>query len=361
MRVPAVLLLLALCAHSVAAQPLAVPDLPEPLTNNAVAGVVREGKLELFTFMGLMANKTWRDITNRAWMWREGDGAWRELPRVPVPSGRLASIAAPVAGKVYLFGGYTVDEKGGEVSTPEVFRFDPGDHSYTAVAPMPTPVDDTVALVYQDRYIYLISGWHNTANVALVQLYDTRTDSWRRATDYAGTPVFGHVGGIAGRRMVVGGGVKVLPTAKPGQKYARSNETWIGEIDPHDPAKIQWTETAFRTAQKHYRMAGSPVPVGENFYVMLGGTGNPYNYNGIGYDGVPSEPNETVLYGSPDAAGSDLFGGKGLVLTMDHRGFVAHRGYGYVIGGMRAQQRVTAGVQIVDLTHPMAMFRRRKP
>lgn len=27
---------------------------------------------------------------------------------------------------------------------------------------MPVPVDDSVALVYRDRYVYLVSGWHET-------------------------------------------------------------------------------------------------------------------------------------------------------------------------------------------------------
>ena len=39
---------------------------------------------------------------------------------------------------------------------------------------MPVPVDDSVALSYKERYIYLISGWHNDGNVNLVQVYDTK-------------------------------------------------------------------------------------------------------------------------------------------------------------------------------------------
>jgi hypothetical protein len=343
------------------AEPLAVPDLPVPITNNAVSGFARDGRLHLFTFMGLGAGKTWREITNRAWGWREGDEAWRELPPVPVASGRLASVAVPTAGKVYLFGGYTVDEKGGEVSTPEVFCYDPGSDRWSAKSPMPTPVDDTVALVHQDRHIYLVSGWHNTANVALVQVYDTMTDTWRRATDYPGTPVFGHVGGITGNRIVVGGGVLLRKDPGSNLKYHASNETWIGEIDPADPTRITWAETSFRTGLRHYRAAGSPVSIGRDFVVFAGGTERPYNYNGIGYDGQPAEPAGYIFHGSPLLTNSALFGGRGGILTMDHRGFVAHQGYGYVLGGMRAGQMVTAGVHAFSLAHPMGNLPRRKP
>lgn len=48
---------------------------------------------------------------------------------------------------------------------------------------MPVPVDDSVSLTYQDRYIYLVSGWHKDDNVLNVQMYDSQTDIWVPATD----------------------------------------------------------------------------------------------------------------------------------------------------------------------------------
>lgn len=82
-------------------------------------------------------------------------------------------------GQVYIFGGYTVAADHSEHSIASVHRLDPADNTYTELTPMPVPVDDTLALVYRDRYVYLVSGWHETGNVNLVQLYDTETDIWQ--------------------------------------------------------------------------------------------------------------------------------------------------------------------------------------
>lgn len=66
--------------------------------------------------------------------------------------------------KVYIFGGYAVAADHSEHSVASVHRLDPAENTYAEVAPMPVPVDDTVALVYRDRYVYLVSGWHETGN-----------------------------------------------------------------------------------------------------------------------------------------------------------------------------------------------------
>lgn len=333
-------------------EPLPIPRLPQPLTNNAVAAVVSGGRLQVFTFFGLGAGKTWQDITNRAWGWREGDSAWHELPPVPVARGRLASTACTVAGKIYLFGGYTVDEKGGEVSTPEVFCFDPSTETYTPRAPIPIPVDDTVSLVYGDRYVYLVSGWHDKDNTSAVQIYDTQSNRWRRATDYPGPAVFGHAGAIVGGRIVITGGVQVLAEPKNGVKYAASATTRIGHIDPKDGTKIEWTgQSGPVTGLELYRMAAGVDPETRRV-VMAGGTTRPYNYNGIGYDKLPSEPSPGIaIYdlARPESPQAQLSLDPP---SMDHRGLVAHRGYFYLIGGMTQGQVVTAQVTSFKLGPP---------
>ncbi|MBI2518358.1 MAG: galactose oxidase [Opitutae bacterium] len=343
-------LLLALCLRLAAADgPLPVPDLPQPLTNNAVAALTREGRWEIYTFLGLGSGKTWRDLTNRAWAWREGDSAWRELPPVPVPSGRLAATACAVGGKIYLFGGYTVDAAGAEVSTPEVFRFDPATQAYTACAPMPVPVDDAVSAVYQDRYIYLVSGWHNTGNTSAVQVYDTRSDTWQRATEYPGVPVFGHAGGLAAGTLVIYGGVRVLPTPQDGLKYAPARQSWLGQIDPTDHAHIIWRPLQPPNNLSLYRSAATGVATWGGLVVFAGGSPRPYNYNGLGYDKHPSEPVAEVF--AYDVARGEWSSAAAVrtIATMDHRGLLEHKGVFYLVGGMMADQTVIARVTTFTL------------
>ncbi len=116
-----------------------------------------------------------------------------------------------------MIGGYTVAEDHAERSTPGVYRLDmaaqPG---WTRVATMPVPVDDAVALVHEDRYLYLVSGWSDSGNVNLVQVWDSRKNAWRQAEPWPGTPVFGHAGGMVDNRLAIVGGMNAArePTAR---------------------------------------------------------------------------------------------------------------------------------------------------
>lgn len=268
--------------------------LPEPVTNNAVAGLELDGQLMAYSFAGLHEGKTWRDVTADAYACNLTVRTCREIDGLPDGIGRLASVAVTVRGQIYIFGGYTVAEDHSERSTPEVWRFDPASETYTHITDIPVPVDDTVALVHQDRYIYLVSGWHDTDNVDLVQVYDVEEDRWFEATPFPGAPVFGHAGAINRDNVIhVCGGTRVVPPPGPGERrsFAATADCWLGSLGD-DPSQIEWS-------------AGIDVPNGA-FYrgaayrdsraiVFVAGTDNAYNYNGIGYNGEPSEPRSDTL------------------------------------------------------------------
>jgi N-acetylneuraminic acid mutarotase len=88
---------------------------------------------------------------------------------------RVATVATAINDVAYVFGGYTVVEDHSEMSVPDVYAYHVLEDKFKALAPMPVPFDDSIALPYQNCFIYLISGWHNDDNVNLVQLYDTKT------------------------------------------------------------------------------------------------------------------------------------------------------------------------------------------
>ena len=169
------LALVALGCESPAQEPL---QLPIAVANNAVAGLEIDGAPHVFSFSGLGVGKTHSDITSAAFSVDLRAGTVTRLADVPGGRGRLASIAVGLYDRIFIFGGYTVAEDGSEVSTPEVYAFNPFDGSYQRRADMPTPVDDTVAFAYANRYIYLVSGWHNDGNVTNVQVFDTWEDRW---------------------------------------------------------------------------------------------------------------------------------------------------------------------------------------
>ena len=334
MRLGCVVAMTSLVAASARSQ--MPPPLPMPVTNNAVAAGRIAGAWWIFSALGVDSTKRWSGITRRAHAWSSAKGKWSALPDVPGREGRIAATAQVVHGRLYLFGGYTVDAGGRERSLANVDVYDPATGRWTAGAPIPVAVDDAVSGVYRDSLVYLVSGWHDSDNVRDVQLYDVRHDRWSAATPIPGPGVFGHSGSLAGGRIVfIDGAAKQAS----GAKYALVPQVWVGTVSAGDPAHIEWTAGPAHPGPALYRAAAASCGM---WVLFAGGTANPYNYNGIGYDGRPSVPRDTVL-------AFDAGGGTWRVLapldapTMDHRGLAASGGSAWVVGGMRADQRVSAG------------------
>ena len=318
-------------------------SMPVALSNNAVAALDRYGRPYFYSFYGLSAGKSPADTVRLAYEYDVLDDRWAALPPVPAPDGVLASTAAGVDGRVYLFGGYTVDADGNETSLPHAFMFDPETRRYTRLPNLPQPVDDTVAMVYADRYVYLVSGWHQRDVVNTVQVFDTQRGEWFPATAFPGTPVFGHSGGAVGDTLMVVDGVTTRSNGAEGRRYAPVQQAWTGAINPDDPSIIQWERVPDHPGAPVYRAAGGDLSQ-RGWIVIAGGTANPYNYTGIGYDGRPSRPRADVYVF--DLLRREWIGaGDRRVRTMDHRALVSDGDQVYTIGGM-GPGRVTTGAVI---------------
>lgn len=318
------------------------PPLPDPVANNAVAASTVDGRDLIFTFLGLGAGKDFRAITTRAHALDVKSGRWAQLPDVPGSGGRLAATAQALGHRVYVFGGYSVAADGKETTSPAVDIYDVREGRYSRGADMPIPVDDTVSGVWRDRLIFLVSGWSSSNNVAGVQIYDPTQDRWARATPIPGTPVFGHAGGIAGDVIVYCGGARVHAPKSP--KYVPNAECYRGDIDPADPTRVAWRLIVHHPGSARYRAAAGPVQTGDVVGVMfVGGTSNPYNYDGVGYDGRPSEPEASSLFYDITRDGwvevPHL-----ATASMDHRGLVAIGGAWWTVGGFGAGQTVVPRV-----------------
>lgn len=343
--------LLLLVAPMEAGEESKLSPLPSPVSNNAVAISHDSGGAKIFSFMGIGPKKTWDAISTSAYEMDLSTGKWTEKRPVPGVAGRLAASAVALHDQVFIFGGYVVDAQGGETTVSDLNVLVPIENRYYRGKDIPVPVDDAVVGLFRDRYIFLVGGWSTAKNDAVrnVQIYDTDKDVWMQATPLPGTPVFGHAGSIVGDTIVyVDGASKNPDGASP--KYVASNECWMGKI-PHkgDITKIVWTKLPPHPGSARYRIAAGAEPPGKKAarIYFSGGTDNPYNYNGIGYNGQPSEPSpvsfafntrshswETLTENAPDA-------------TMDHRGLlVTHRGL-VIVGGMEKGQTVSAKVRVV--------------
>src|SRR5580700_62976 len=95
------------CLSKLVVAQIAIPPLPAPVSNNAVASL-RAGKHErLYSFMGIGPKKTWDAITNDAYAFDRGSKQWTKLHPVPGPAGRIGASAIGVRGEILLLGGYT--------------------------------------------------------------------------------------------------------------------------------------------------------------------------------------------------------------------------------------------------------------
>ena len=323
----------------VPADPL--PPAPVARTNWAVARVNNQ----VFAFYGLGTGKTSGDIARDVHALDLRAQRWRKEGDVPVAQGRLASAAVTVAGAVYLIGGYTVSPKGEEVSTPEVWRFAPDSGRFEIETTMPTPVDDTVAMPWRDRWIVLVSGWHDTANVSNVQIYDTQTRRWTSGTPWPDKPVFGHAGGLVGDAMVICDGVTATKGSDGKNRFAITNACWKGQLDADAIGRIRWCQVPVHPGLPLYRAgaAGATDHDGMARIVFAGGSNRPYNYNGIGYDGVPAEPSSAVFGFDPEHDTWKAYEPLP-VAGMDFRGLIAMDESFALFGGMRAGQQVSDGI-----------------
>ena len=312
------------------------PDLPEPVSNNAVASVETEGGCMIFSLLGIDASRDASGTHNRGFRIREGDDSWISLPSIPGPP-RLATNAVGLRGEPYLLGGYEVQAGGTEVSANTLQRFDLAFGRWQDMAPMPIAVDDVGAATWRDRYIVVVSGWSDTSNVDAVQIYDAETDSWLAATSFPGTPVFGQSMAISGDELVLIDGVR-----SGGLGFSLVNQAWRGTLNPKEPGEITWVDLGEHPGEARYRAAGGTTEAGAMWF--HGGTAQPYNFDGLRYDNnQPATPlASTLSYQAGVFSVSDV--PEKPNATMDHRALVPCGERMLSIGGMVTGPEVTAEI-----------------
>jgi hypothetical protein len=334
-----------------AAEETKLSPLPAPISNSAVAISHDTGGNKIYSFMGIGPKKTWDAISTAAYEMDLNSGKWTEKRPVPGVAGRLAASAVALHDQVFIFGGYVVDAQGGEATVPDLNVFVPVENRYYRGKDIPVPVDDAVVGLYRDRYIFLVGGWSSSKNDAVrnVQIYDTDKDAWMQATPIPGTPVFGHAGAIVGDTIIYVDGAYKNPEGQS-PKYAASSECWMAKI-PHkgDITKLEWSKLPPHPGNARYRIAAGAEPPGRKSarVYFSGGTDNPYNYNGIGYNGQPAEPSPVTFAFNVHSHAWETINENTPNATMDQRGLlVTHRGL-LIVGGMEKGQKVTDGVKVV--------------
>lgn len=343
MRKLAVFALPVLCAvFLLAADQSKIPPMPGAVASHAVASL--KGGLELYSMMGVGPRKTWDDITNQMYILHVASGKWSDGRPVPGVAGRLGASAIGAKGQIFLFGGYVVDGQGTEITVSDVNSYVPTDQRWYRAADIPVPVDSAVIGVNHDRYIYLVGGRSKSGPVNNVQVYDAEKNTWSQGTPLAGTPVFGHAGGLADDAIVYVDGAE--KSTAGGSPYLASDECWLGKIDRKDPSKIEWSKLPPHPGPARF---GIVAGAGERDRRVLfsGGTANPHNFKGLDSEGKPAEVSAVTFAYDVHSNRWETITEDTYDVRTDSGGILSTPIGSMILGGMVKNQAVTARVMIL--------------
>ncbi|MBL4634021.1 MAG: hypothetical protein JKY56_09115 [Kofleriaceae bacterium] len=311
-------------------------DLPEALSNNSLVGLQSEGGCMLYSMLGIDSSLTKEGVHNRAFRWREGDTQWISLPDIPGP-GRLASNAVALRGEPYLLGGYELADGSTEISHTSLQRFNLRTGQWDSLADLPIAIDDAGVVAWRDRYIVVVSGWSNTANVDAVQIYDVENNTWTMGTPFPGLAVFGPSAAISGNELVFIDGV-----GSGFAGFSIVNQSFKATLNPESPSDIVWTDLGQHPGDARYRAAGGTASDGTLWF--HGGTAEPYNFDGLRYDNnqaaTPLASTLTYANGVFEVGSVD----DKPTATMDHRSMGPCGERLFTVGGMSAGPAATTEV-----------------
>lgn len=254
-------------------------EMPFSTSNNAVCEAVINGEEFVYSFGGIDTSKVYSGIHQRSFKYDVLNDLWSEIDSLPDASGKIASTASFVNGKIYIIGGYHVLESDQEISSNKIHIYNPFNESFESDgANIPIPIDDQVQCVYKDSLIYVVTGWSNLGNVPNVQIYNPSLNTWEAGTNTGGTAFytsFGASGNIIGDTLYYYGGAG-------GGGFLAKKFMRKGYINPNDPTDITWSLMPDAPGLASYRSACSAVG---NTIFWIGGSSVSYNYDGIAYNG----------------------------------------------------------------------------
>jgi N-acetylneuraminic acid mutarotase len=327
-----------------------IAKLPEPRANIAVAAPDAN---TICAANGLAAGKSKADLRASGWCFDKALQTWKGLPSIPGAGGRLGSSAVTLNGRFYLFGGYEVAADDKETTIATLHKLSSNRRSWTLVSKHPRPADDAVLLPYRDRWLILISGWQTDRNISDVTVFDTQQTKrgWVALANYPGSAVFGHAGGIVDDQMVICDGVTARKGADGKNQFSMSNQCFLGSlrIGKNQKLKLTWQAIPAHPHLPRYRMAAAGIDhKGSPTIVFAGGSERPYNYNGIGYDGIPAEASAKVF--AFDLKQRRWQEWPELTKPrMDLRALVSYQKQLWVTGGMTEDQQVLDDLESLTL------------
>lgn len=266
--------LLGLLHTTTASADISPPALPEAVSNQLVLQSTVRGKWFLASFAG-QSGQTGGDH-NKVWQLTEGSPIWQAVPALPNQarqSGRLAASGVAMSNHLFIFAGADRTADGSDKILTDSYRFSPLTQTYTKLPDMPVAVADSLALPYQERYIYLVSGRQQYGQVNLVQLFDNFSQKWSQATPYPGMAVAGHAGALVGHQLLICDGISQDYQQQATGQLRTTPGCYLGDINSKNASQIRWQKIPHHGGPARYRQAAIAVTVnGENMIAFVGGS-----------------------------------------------------------------------------------------
>lgn len=313
-----------------------IATLPTSVSNNAVCEGFIDNTSYVFSFAGIDSTKLYSGIHLKSYRYNTKTKKTIRIPNLPDHRGKIACAASRIDSIIYISGGYHVYKDHSEVSSNKMHRYDITNNIFLEDAKnIPIATDDHVQAIWQNKLLYLITGWSNKTNIPNVQIYNPKLDIWLTGTatpNQSNYKSFGASGTIVGNTIYYFGG------ATSDKGFAIQNQLRIGKINPKNPTEIDWSISTPNKQINGYRMACIVI---KNKIHWIGGSNNTYNYNGIAYDktgGVPTNNRDLYTCNNKINFKSSFV----KELPMDLRGIAkTNRKVAFLLGGMLANQTVS--------------------
>ena len=250
----------------------------------------------------------------------QAQGKWSKAAPFPEPEEELYGVAAN--GKMYVLGGYG---RGGD-PVGMLWEYDPGTDKWTKKKPMPLRVHHSAITEYQGK-IYMFGGFTldppqpaqrlggGWAPVDNTWQYDPATDQWKALAPLPsgkrGSPV---AVAVNNRIYVIGGAIPEPGTSEISVRPNRPARS-VGTNEVYDPETNKWETRSPMPTPRNHAFAGA---VSGKIYVIGGRISNPFITVASNMDIVEEYDPTTNLWGPAKAqmptarsgGGWATFGGK---------------------------------------------------
>lgn len=185
---------------------------PVPSLRQGVSTAVLNGKI--YVIAGWDVNE---QLTSTVEVYDSATNTWASA--ASLPNRNVFNNAAVAGGNLYTFGG---------IST-ENFRYNPGNNSWTSLAPSMFPHGQSAAVGVINDKIYVAGGYGaETMSGNELEVYDPLNNNWVVLAPM-NTPRFGCAGGVIGGKFYVVGGLDA------------STVTTRATLEVYDPVTNTWT------------------------------------------------------------------------------------------------------------------------